>query len=282
MTRAAEARALLGTAAVLVVLAGLSLFLFPERTDEWFAWTVDPPMTAVFLGASYWASAALETSGARNPDPRRTRLSAWPVLAFTVLTLVVTLVHLDKFHLGAEHPASARVVAWGWLVVYAVVPVLLVVVLVRAGRGPGTGAEAGPAGSLPTALRLLLAGVAVVLGLAGLALLLVPTAGDGWWSWSLTPLTGRAIGAWLVGLGWAAGQAALVDEPGAVRGVGWTGVAFVALQAVALLRHGGDLTWSGAGAAAYLLGLGAVAVAACWILASSSRDTASRFRPDHP
>ena len=41
----------------LVFLAWVELFVFPLRTSDWFAWTVDPPMTAVFLGAaSFYAT----------------------------------------------------------------------------------------------------------------------------------------------------------------------------------------------------------------------------------
>ena len=103
-------RVLLVVAAVLVFLAGFQLTVFPTRTADWFSWTIDVPMTAVFLGAAYWSSAVLEVAGARSRTWGRARLTVWTVLVFTVLTLVVTLVHLDKFHLGAENPASARAI----------------------------------------------------------------------------------------------------------------------------------------------------------------------------
>lgn len=59
-------RVILVAAAVLVFLAGLQLTVFPQRTADWFAWTIDVPMTAVFLGAAYWSSAVLEVAGARS------------------------------------------------------------------------------------------------------------------------------------------------------------------------------------------------------------------------
>jgi hypothetical protein len=49
-------RWLLLTAAALVLLAGLQLFVFTERTDTYFAWTIINPLAAAFLGAAYWAS----------------------------------------------------------------------------------------------------------------------------------------------------------------------------------------------------------------------------------
>ena len=107
-------------------------------------------MTAVFLGASYWSSAVLEVAGVPGGGlgPRPARRSG-RCFVFTTLTLVVTLVHLDKFHLGADQPASARLVTWGWLAIYAGVPVAMLVVAwrqTRPGRaGSADGAAAGPA-----------------------------------------------------------------------------------------------------------------------------------------
>lgn len=275
-------RALLVVAAVLVFLAGLQLTLFPTRTAEWFSWTIDVPMTAVFLGAAYWSSAVLEVAGARSRTWDRARLTVSPVLVFTVLTLVVTLVHLDKFHLGAEHPASARAVAWGWLAIYAGVPVAMVAGLVLQARAQARATEAPTDADvvrrLPAALRWLLVGLAVLLLTAGVALLLAPGWAAGTWAWPLTPLTARAVGAWLVGLGWAAAHAALVDDAESVRPVGLTGAAFVLLEVVALLRHGDALDWSGWQAAAYVVGLAWIALVSGWILALRERAPGSPAR----
>jgi len=47
-------------AAGLVFIVGISLFLLSEQTDQYFAWTVKPPLMAAFLGGGYWASVCLE------------------------------------------------------------------------------------------------------------------------------------------------------------------------------------------------------------------------------
>ncbi|MCD4535469.1 hypothetical protein LRP67_15365 [Nocardioides sp. cx-169] len=258
-------RRLLLIAAVLVFLAGLQLYVFPRRTEDWFAWTIEPPMTAVFLGAAYWSSAVLEIAGARAGDWHRARLAVGSVLVFTALTLGVTLLHLDRFHLGAEHPATARAITFGWLAIYTVVPVVLALVGWRAMRRaePIDRAWRTP---LPSPLRVLLLALGLVLVATGVVLLVAPATADTWWSWPLTPLTARAVGAWLVGLGWAAGHAGLVDDTAAVTPVGLTGVTFVVLQCVALARYGGDLEW-GPAAAGYGLGLLAIGVAGVWMMA---------------
>ena len=120
-------RVLLVVAGVLVTLAGVQLFLGSERTATWFAWTIDVPLTAAFLGAAYWASAVVEWTAASRRLWADARIAVPGVLVFTTLTLVVTVVHLDAFHLGAEHGAATRAVTWAWVAVYAVVPVLLAV-----------------------------------------------------------------------------------------------------------------------------------------------------------
>ena len=249
-------RVILVVAAGLVFLAGVQLFLAPLDTAEWFAWTVKAPMTAVFLGAAYWSSVVLELSGALSAHWGRARLTVWAVFVFTTLTLVVTLVHLDAFHLGAEQPTSARVVTWGWLVIYVGVPVAMLLGLVQQHRSRGgtdSSAASYAAGRpLAPALRLLVAGLALVLLAAGVALLLAPGWASGAWAWPLTDLTARAIGAWLVGLGWAAAHAYLIDDGPSVRPLGMTGITFVVLQAVALLRFGEALVWSSWQAVGYL------------------------------
>ncbi len=273
-------RRLLLVAAVLVFLAGLQLFGFPLRTADWFAWTIDAPMTAVFLGAAYWSSAVLEVAGAGSQTWDRARLAVWTVLVFTTLTLVVTLVHLDKFHLSAENPGSARGVTFGWLAVYAVVPVAMVALIWWQSRLPASAAGRGERQRPPTPLRVLLGVLAVVLLGLGVALLLVPVDAAQLWPWTLTELTGRAVGAWLVGLGWAAAHALVIDHMPSIRPLAHTGAAFVILQTVALIRHGDALTWSSPTAVGYVVMLAVIGVVSGWILASrpSSQQSAAPTR----
>jgi uncharacterized membrane protein YeaQ/YmgE (transglycosylase-associated protein family) len=81
----------------------------------------------------------------------------------------------------------------------------------------------------------------------------VPEAVAPYWPWSLTPLTGRAIGAWLFAIGFAAATSVWENDLERVR------IAFIAyavigvLQLIALARFASDLNWSSAGAWLYLL-----------------------------
>lgn len=256
-------RRLLTVAAVLVFLAGVQLYVFPLRTDEYFAWTIGSPMTAVFLGASYWSAIGLELGGARARRWAGARVAVPAVFVFTTLTLVVTLVHLDNFHLGDEFDRSTRAVTWAWLAVYTAVPVFMVVAAVAQRR---VSTAVPPPAGLPRLVQVVLGGVAVVLLGLGAALLVTPGWADGAWPWPLTPLTGRAVGAWLVGLGTAAGHAVVLDDRESLRPLAVTGVAFGVLQAVALARHGDELDWGSAAAAGYVAVLVVLTAVSAWAL----------------
>ena len=259
-------RWLLGLAALLVFLAGVQLSVFPLDTDTRFAWTIGSPMTAVFLGASYWSAVGLELSGAVTRWWAVARVAVPAVFLFTTLTLVVTLVHLDKFHLGAEHAVATRAVTWAWIAVYALVPLLMLLAWWWQHR---VGAQVPPAAGLPVPVRAILAVLAVTLLVLGVALLVAPGWADAAWPWPLTPLTGRAVGAWNVGLGVAAGHAWLVDDPGSLGPIGVTGVLFGVLQGVALLRYGDELAWGSLPAVGYVAVLVGVTAVGAWLLALS-------------
>lgn len=233
-------RRLLVVAGILVALAGIQLFVFSERTETFFAWTIDPPLTAAFLGASYWSSALLEFTAARERRWANARIAVPTVFVFTVLTFIVTLVHLDRFHLGAEFAPGTRVVTGAWIAVYAVVPAIMATVWWVQTRQPG-GVPA-PRAPMPAGLRATVGLQAVALAVAGASLLAVPQSG--WWPWDLTPLTGRAIGAWLVSLAVAAGHALGENSLRRLRPAAWALVAFGLLQGWALLRYPGDFAWT--------------------------------------
>ncbi|MBT2247796.1 hypothetical protein JHV56_03645 [Arthrobacter sp. BHU FT2] len=262
-------RWLLYIAAFLVFLAGLVLFVFPLRTAEWFAWTVNPPMTAVFLGAAYWASAGLEIIGARSASWESARLAVWPVFIFTTLTLAVTLVHLDRFHLSPAAGFLAQAATWAWLAIYTVVPAAMLIITRRQLRGQVAGRAASGRPVLPPGLRILLGGIVAILLLYGAALLAAPVPAAAWWPWPLTELTGRAVGAWLVGLGWAAAQGQSSRNLQSVRPVALTSLAFVVLQAIALLRYGEAVRWQDAPAIGFTIVLAAIGVAGGWAFAVS-------------
>lgn len=241
---------LLWTAGVLVFMAGFQLFVLTESTERYFAWTIDPPLTAAFLGASYWSSAVFEWTAARRRYWGEARIAVPAVFTFTVLTLVISLIHLDRLHLGAEFETVTRAVTWLWLGIYVTVPLLMAGLWIRQQAMPGTDPDAGV--GLPGWLRMLLWVHAGGLGAFGIGLLAAPESVGSLWPWSLTPLTGRAIGAWLVSLGVVAVHLLWSNSAGGGRSAGWAYVVFGILQAIALIRYPDDLDWSSPTGIVYL------------------------------
>jgi hypothetical protein len=236
-------------ASVLVFAAGVPLFLGSTQTARYFAWTIKSPLTAAFLGANYWAAIVLEVLAARQRVWARVRVAFVPVLVFTVVTLVVTLVHLDRFHLHGGAFVT-RLSTWLWLAIYIVVPPAMIVLGARQLRVSGT----DPARShrFPAFFGRAVAGQAVVLTGLGAALLIAPVSTASIWPWALTPLTGRAVGAWLFGMGLGAAQAAREDDFERARIAFFAFGVAVLLQLVALARYGGELDWSSVSGIVYL------------------------------
>src|SRR5919199_2380995 len=99
-------RVLLVVLGVLTLLAVAALFVRPETTDRYFAWTIRPPLTAAFLGAAYAAGCTLVVLSLRARMWAHARASIITILIFTLLTLWATLAHLDRFHLDVDESVA--------------------------------------------------------------------------------------------------------------------------------------------------------------------------------
>jgi hypothetical protein len=228
-------------ASTLVFLVGIQLFVLTEHTDRYFAWTVNPPLTAAALGGAYLASSVMELLASRQRTWAQARIAVPAVLMFTTLTLVTTFLHLDRFHLGHRFAVATQVVTWVWIAVYALVPVLMSILLVFQRRASGV--EVPRRNSLPRWLRVILGLHAVVMFSLGLGLFLGPGATLALWPWMLTPLTARAIGAWLLGLGLAAAHATAENDWGRVAVATHSYVLLGVLEFVALIRYPNTVDW---------------------------------------
>jgi len=243
------ARCLLLAGTVLVLAAGLDLFVLTGRTDQYFAWTIASPLTAAFLGAGYLAAACLDGMSARERVWAVARVPLPAVLVFTTTTFVVTLVHLDAFHMYSFF-------GWAWLVTYALLPPSVLAVIVWQRRiGGGDPPRRSP---LPGWLRLVTIALGVALTGFGAALVLVPSEALAWWPWPLTVLTSRAVGAWLVIVGLTAGQAAWENDWERLRPLSITYVVLGVLQLVAVARYPDEVDWATPASWLYVGVLGAL------------------------
>ena len=249
-------RWLLFIASVLVLLAGLQLFVFTERTGTFFAWTIANPLAAAFLGAGYWASVSIEALAGRQRLWANARIAVPSVFVFTVLTLVATLLHLGQLHLGAHAPVATRTVTVAWIAIYVLVPALLLVVFAVQARTPGV--DPPRSAPLPAWLLAVLAAQAAVLLAVGLALFAAPGPAAAMWPWTLTPLLAQATGAWLISLGVAAGHAIRERDARRLRPAAFGYILLTALQVIALLRYPDRFAWTSASGVVYLIFLGSM------------------------
>lgn len=259
------ARRLLKVFCALTAAGFVALFVLAPATSEYFAWTIQPPLTAAFLGAGYGAGFLLSVLCLRAPGWAHVRLPFVTVTAFTWLTTLATALHLDRLHFRTPGTGPvAEPAAWLWLVVYVVVPVAMTVVLVRKGSWrapPRATSERGPAAvALPGWLAALLAVEGLAMGLVGVVLFVAPATGATWWPWPLTPFTGRAVAAWLLAFAWAAAASVARRDLAELRPATLAYTAFGALQLVALVRFATDLDASAPRPALYVALLVAVTV----------------------
>ena len=226
----------------LAAVAGFLLFPLAEETDRFFSWTIEPPLTAAFMGAAYWAAFVLIGWAARAASWEVARPTLVPVTAIAVLLLVATLIHLDKFDLDS-------LFGWFWLIVYCAVPPVLAVLVWAQLRRPAP--PPPPAHPIPAPLRAALVLQALVMGGVGCVMYIEPSTAGDLWPWALTPLTARAVSAFLIGFALAAAYAAADNGLERFAGAAYAYATLGALELLAAAIFSGDFD-GGARTALYL------------------------------
>jgi hypothetical protein len=163
------------------------LYLFPTRTEELWAWTISPTMTAMFMGGGYLAGAYLFLRVSTTRQFHRVGVLFPAITVFTTLLLLATIIHWDRFN-------HDHVSFWAWLLLYIVTPPLLPWLWLRNRRFEPHLPEPGER-LVPTPLRTVM--VAAGIGQLAFALILFvrPSAIAPHWPWMLTPLTARVVSA---------------------------------------------------------------------------------------
>lgn len=106
-----------------LVVASVMLYLLPTRTEQLFAWTIAPPVSAMFLGSAYVGGIVFFIHVARAARWEQVQYGFPAVLLFSVLLAIATVLHWDRFHFG-----HLSFIVWATL--YAVTPALVAGVLV--------------------------------------------------------------------------------------------------------------------------------------------------------
>ena len=173
-------------AIVPVLLAAfVILYGFPDRTNDLWAWTIKPTMTAMLMGGGYLAGAWFFVRVARAREGHRALTGLGGVTLFTAMLLLATIIHWDKFNHG-------HVSFWAWLFLYVITPLLLPLLWWNNGRtDPGTRAPDDPLVPLP--IRAMMATTGALVLLAAIMWFVRPTLIMAHWPWKLTPLTTRSM-----------------------------------------------------------------------------------------
>jgi hypothetical protein len=235
----------------LVLLQGAVLFVLTEHTDRYFSWTIQPPLTAAFIGAVTFAGAALSWLSARQVYWVRARLAIVPVWLFWVVMGVVTLVHLDRFHFDSALPLTARLAAWVWIGMYTVMPIWFLVVVI--GLLLRRTSEPPRSRPLPEWFRALLVLQGCLVALVASLLLFMTDRVSAAWPWILTPLTARAVGAWMLTTAALAIVAVVENDLDRMYPVAVTFIASGALQLVAVVRYLNDFEAASISGVGYLV-----------------------------
>jgi hypothetical protein len=174
----------------ILTLAVLALYLNPDQTDQNFAWTLKPRMTAMMMGAGYLMGAYFFARVLTGRLWHHVSAGFLPITAFTIFMALATLLHLDRFHLGQLNAAL-------WMVTYAITPFLVPFLWWRNQRTDSGAPEPGDLTVPKSARRIALLGGALI-SLTGAVIFIVPDLAIRIWPWSLTPLTARVLAGWLM------------------------------------------------------------------------------------
>jgi hypothetical protein len=160
----------------------------PDRTTEFFAWTIRPEMTPVVMGAGYGAGVYFFYRVSVATE-WHTVAAVFPGIAtFTWLMAAATVLHWEKFN-HAHHTFVL------WVVLYAATPLVVPAVWAHNGR-TDTGHTGPDDVAVPRAVRVGGGALGVVATASALALFAVPGPLIEAWPWTLSPLTARVLAGW--------------------------------------------------------------------------------------
>jgi hypothetical protein len=171
-------RVVAGFLVLILVDAAQLLAFYPDRTDTLWAWTIQPPLTAMLLGSVYAAGAYFFVRVVLGASWERVAAGFPAIALFVWMAAIATALHLDRFH-DDSLPFAA------WAALYVTTPFLVPYLYLRNRR------RLLPGSPLPRPLRLALGGAGGAVVALALVLFAVPSAAIDNWAWTLTPLTAR-------------------------------------------------------------------------------------------
>jgi hypothetical protein len=261
--------------AVVVILLSSLVVLWgaPGHTDDLWAWTIKPDLTAIFMGSGYGAGAYFFIRTALGRQWHDFSAGVLSAAFFAAVMLVVTVVHWDRFNHG-DAPFLAAFAFYGWVVVYFAGPFVVGAIWLWNHRTEPTQREPGDP-LVPPDVRRVAQVVSAALGATALVLLLRPSIGVEHGPWLLTPLTTRVVAGFTAQVSFGALLLSLDERWSSWRALLQTFLVATALLLVGVVRAWGDVETDRVFAWVFLAGLVGLALA-IYALFRKMEPTASR------
>lgn len=183
----------------ILVPALVILWAMPDRTADAWAWTIEPELTPIFLGAGYGAGAYFFLRTFLSDQFHPSSAGIFGAAFFAALMLVATLIHWDRFNHG-DAPLIGALVFYGWVGVYIVSPFVVLALWWR-NRRTDSGEPAPGEAIVPQSVRRIAQVVAAGAFVGAAFFFLAPEEAIDVWPWDLTPLTSRVIGSFTAQVG---------------------------------------------------------------------------------
>jgi len=170
-----------------LVAAFVILYLFPDHTQELFAWGIQPRMSAMMLGAAYIGGAYFFVRVAANALWHWVKVGFLPVTSFATLMGIATILHWDRFN-------HSYLSFFAWVGLYFTTPFIVFLLWLR-NRSTDPGPHTSPDRRVPRLVRQVIGIVGGLTLFTSIVLFLQPSFMISTWPWQLTPLTARVMGA---------------------------------------------------------------------------------------
>ena len=170
-----------------LVVAATLLYVWPNNTEQTFAWTIKPSMTPMMLAAAYMGGIYFFARVAAAHQWHTIKAGFLPVTAFASLLGIATILHWDRFN-------HSHISFFTWTALYFTTPFLVILVWLVNRSHDTHRAEPGDI-LLPVMARVIIGFVGAVTLLVSVLLFLFPQMMIQAWPWTLTPLTARVLGA---------------------------------------------------------------------------------------
>jgi hypothetical protein len=172
----------------ILALGFVLLYFWPDNTEELFAWTINPRMTPLLMGAGYLGGAYFFLRSAFAQKWHHIAVGLLPVATFSFFMTLATLIHWDRFN--HTHPAF-----FTWAILYATTPFIVFYAWWQ-NRKRDTGMPDEEDALIPSAARWIMGVFGFIILLTGALLFLFPGLMIEIWPWTLSPLTARVGGGW--------------------------------------------------------------------------------------